>query len=64
MSSDNKYLNKVHKIVTNKQKNVMSKRLPYPDFKNSHADIKLKLLILTCKSMLTLYKSKQTLSVY
>ena len=61
--SDNKYLNKVHNIIKglsgilncNKQtKNVMSKRLPYPDFKKGHIDIKLKLLMLTCKSMLTL----------
>ena len=58
--SDNKYLNKRHNIIKglsetlnfNKStKNVMSKRLLYPDFKNSHVDIKLKLLVLTCKSM-------------
>ena len=58
--SDNKYLNKRHNIIKglsgtlnfNKStKNVMSKRLLYPDFKNGHVDIKLKLLVLTCKSM-------------
>ena len=31
----------------------MSKRLPYPDFGNGHVDIKLKLLMMTCKSILT-----------
>ena len=30
----------------------MSKRLPYPEFKNGHVDIKLKLLTLTFKSIM------------
>ena len=44
-------------------KNVMSKRLPYPDFKNSHVDIKLKLLMLTSKSMLTLDQNRLCQSI-
>ena len=66
--TDNKYLNKKHNTIKgllgtlylNKStKNVMSKRLPYLEIKNSHVDVKLKLLVLTCNSILTL-----TLSVY
>ena len=30
----------------------MSKKLAYSDFKNGHVDNKLKLVMLTCKSML------------
>ena len=41
----------------------MSKMLPYPDFKNSHVDIKLKLLLLTCKSMLTLNQNRLCQSI-
>ena len=41
----------------------MSKRLPYPDFKNSHVDIKLKLLMLTSKSMLTLDQNRLCQSI-
>ena len=40
----------------------MSKRLPYPDFKNGHVDIKV--IHVDSKSMLILYKLKQTLSDY
>ena len=63
MYCDNKYLNRVLIIIKslsrtldfNKYtKNVMSKRLHFPDFKNSHVDIKSKLLMLKCRSMLTL----------
>ena len=40
----------------------MSKRLPYPDFKNGHVDVKV--IHVDFKSMLILYKLKQTLSDY
>ena len=41
----------------------MSKSLPYPDFKNRHVDIKLNMLMLTCKSMLTLNQNRLCQSI-
>ena len=40
-----------------------SKKLPYQDYKNSHANIKLKLLMLTFKSMLTLNENRLCQSI-
>ena len=41
----------------------MSKRLPYPDFKNGYVDIELKMLRLTCKSILKLNEPRPCQSI-
>ena len=42
---------------------MISKRLPYPEFKNGHADIKLKLLMLTCKSTMKSIENRPCQSI-